>query len=190
VSKFKWVALAAAVVLVALLAVGATTVFAAGQKPASGKQAGPQQQQGAGNNLEAARKRIDRMITRLNGMKDRRLAGFKKIQARLDKAIETLAAKGLDVSKLKSDEEALVSKVNAASAKCDQVIAALQNAKAADSLDSLKAAAKDAMAGARELRSDMKEIRTFARTVIKADIKALRGQAGQGANPANPEPAL
>jgi phage shock protein A len=188
VSKFKWVALAAAVVLVALLAVGATTVFAAGQKPAEGSQVN--QQQGAGNNLEAARKRIDRMITRLNGMKDRRLAGFKKIQARLDKAIETLAAKGLDVSKLKSDEEALVTKVNAASAKCDQVIAALQNAKAADSLDSLKAAAKDAMAGARELRSDMKEIRTFARTVIKADIKALRGQAGQGANPANPEPAL
>ena len=187
-SRFKWVALAAAVVLVALLAVGATTVFAAGQKRASGKQ--EIQQQGAGNNLETARQRIDKAVQKLTGMKDKRLAGFKKVQDRLNKAIEAFATKGLGVSKLKSDLEALASKVNAASAKCDEVIAALRNAKAQDTLEKLRAAAKDALGSARGLRADMKEIRTFAKTVIRADIQSLRGQVGQGANPANTEPAL
>ncbi len=177
-SRSKWVVLAVAVVLVALLAVGATTAFAAGQKPATR------------NNLEAARKRIDKVIAKLNGVKDKRLAAFKKVQDRLDKAIEAFAAKGLDVSKLKSDEKALVSKVNAASAKCDEVVAALQNAKAQDSLSKLKAAAKDALAIARGLRADIKKIRTFARTVIRPDIRALRRQVRQGASPANTAPAL
>ena len=176
-SRSKWVVLAVAVVLVALLAVGATTAFAAGQK-------------GAGNKLEAARKRIDKVITKLNGVKDKRLAAFKKVKDRLDKAIEAFAAKGLNVSKLKSDEEALVSKVKAASAKCDEVIAALQNAKAQDSLSKLKAAAKGALASARGLRADIKKIRTFVRTVIRPDIRALKRQVRQGASPANTAPAL
>ncbi len=179
-TRYKWAALAAVIVLVALLAVGATTVFAAGQKPA-----GTQGKQGRvlGNNVDVARQRIDRAIQKLTRMKGKRLAAFDKAKARLDKAIENFASKGLDVSRVKSDEQALVAKAEAASKKCDDVIAALENAKAQDTLDKLKAQAKDALGQARELRRDMQDIRSFAKTVVKADIKALRGQLNQGTNP-------
>ena len=179
-TKFKWVALAAAVVLLALLAAGATTVFATGQKSAGTLGIKGQR---LGNNIDVARQRIDRAIQKLTRMQDRRLAAFDKAKARLDKAITNFASKGLDVSKLKSDEEELVSRVNAASGKCDEVITALQNAKAQDTIDKLKEQAREALGRARELRRDVKGIRVFVKTVIKADIKDLRSLPNQGTKP-------
>jgi predicted nucleic acid-binding Zn-ribbon protein len=179
-TKSNWVALAAAVVLLALLAAGATTVFATGNNSAGNRVI---QVQGLGKNIDVARQRIDRAIQKLTRMKAARLAAFNMAKAQLDKAITNFALKGLDVSKLKSDVEALVSMVDAASAKCDEVIAALRNAKAQDTIEKLKEQAREALGRVRELRRDMQSIRGFVKTVIKADIKDLRSLLNQGTRP-------
>ncbi|PKQ27424.1 MAG: hypothetical protein CVT63_08080 [Candidatus Anoxymicrobium japonicum] len=117
-------ALIVGIVLVALLVTGSSQTFAAGKKPAGEHDrrgaVGNQDRMGnqdrsnkgdRGNRAERAGKRIDRAIAKLK----KQSATFKKIDERIKKAADAFAAMGLDVSKLRSDEEALTSKINAAS---------------------------------------------------------------------------
>jgi len=165
------------VVLLALLSLFATVALAAGDTGAKGKR-------GTGDRVERAKQRIDKAVGRLTQLKEKRLSASRKAENAIDRAADNFAAKGLDVSKLRSDDAELKSKVEAAAGECDAVIGELNKAKSlasADSAEQFRSAVKSAMGNARDLRSDVKDIRTFIKTVVRPDIQALRSQAGRGA---------
>lgn len=172
-----------ALVLVMALAIAATLATGAAQALPSG-QVGSQVQQGSGKDAGAkgdkAEERIQKAIERLNGLKEKKLAAFDKRIEKAKKASEKFASKGLDVTKLNADISALEAMVAGAAKEVDQVIAALKKAESlasGENSEEFKSAAKDALAKAKALKQQIAEVRRYAGSTVKADIKALAQQA-------------
>ncbi|MHB8896419.1 MAG: hypothetical protein ACYC99_14735 [Candidatus Geothermincolia bacterium] len=175
-------ALVTGIVIAAVLAVGLTQAVAAPADATVGKQL----KQGKGENVEARldkiKKRIEAAIAKLEQLKDKKLGNFKTLEDKVKKAADTYASKGQDVTKLRADLEALNAKVAGAGKEVDAIIADLKNAESlatAETLDKFKAAAKDAMSKRRALVEQIREIKEYAKTVIRPELKSLAGKAGK-----------
>lgn len=127
--------------------------------------------------------RIDRAVEKLEQFKEKRLASFEEVRDKLEKAIDSFADKGLDVSALEDHIAELESKVEGAAGACDKVIGQLEDTKGLakpETAAEFKSALKSAMAGAKAVRKDIKELRSYMNTVIRKDIQKLRAQAARG----------
>jgi hypothetical protein len=182
----KKAAIVAALFVVLTLAL-AGTALAAQQAPASGSK------KDASARLEQVKKRIAKRIERVEKMKAKALARASKADARLKKAIDTLKAQGKDTSKLVADREVALSKIETAKADFDALVKKMKEAQGlvtAATLEQLKAAQQAAKELGMRVRSDVKDIRQYAKTVLLPEIRSLKGTNGGGKKQTNTSPAF
>jgi chromosome segregation ATPase len=162
-----------AALVVALTLALTCVAFAAQTAPTA-----PGTKKNAAARLEKAKKRIANMVERADKMKARALKRVKKADARFQKAVDKLKSQGKDVSKLLADREVLASKVKVAEQDFDAIVAKLKEAEglaAESTLEQFRAALQEAKELRGRVRTDLQEIRNYAKTVIIPLIKELNG---------------
>lgn len=128
---------------------------------------------------EGVIRRIDNRIAAYNNNKDRHLNEYRKVKERALALADRLDGRGYDTSKIRADAQTLNVKIVKAAQDYDSFIAKLEEAKAQDCGDA-QGIFRKTMGQSREFlktfRASVADIRTFIRTVLHPDIKALRSQ--------------
>lgn len=148
---------------------------------ASAAQTAPSGKKDAGARIEKAKNRIEKMISRAEQMKKKAINRTRKARDKLNKVAGELKAQGKDISKLLADLDVLESKLKTAGQDADALINKLKEARGLASqatVEQLKAALKSAGEIRGRVRADIKEIRQYVRTVIRPEIRSLRGNSG------------
>ena len=130
----------------------------------------------AGARLEKAKERISKTIERAEKVREKALERAKKGFDRLNKVIGKLEEQGKDVSRLIEYREVLASKLKTAESDFDALISKLKEAEGLASektLEQFKAALKEAKELRGRIKADVREMKRYARTVIRPAIKAL-----------------
>lgn len=170
------VAIATALVLAVVLAL--TTVGALAQT------VGPEQrQEQRGQKLEDRAKRIQNriavMVARFNANRERHVATYERIKAKVREVIANLSAKGYDTSRLSEDLKAFDAKVVRFGKDCALLMEKLAEAQkytAGQPEGQFRAAIGEARAQLRVVRADILDIKKFYRSVIKPGVQALKSQ--------------
>ncbi|OGC49859.1 hypothetical protein A2716_00655 [candidate division WWE3 bacterium RIFCSPHIGHO2_01_FULL_40_23] len=121
--------------------------------------------------------RIQNRITRYDSLKDMHLKRYQNLREKVARIITSLEAKGLDVTKLKTDLEMLDAKIKKAQDDYAAFIAKLKETKdlsCGSSEGEFKAKLDEARALLKTFREDLEDIRNFYKTTIKADVLELR----------------
>jgi len=133
----------------------------------------------AGARIENAKKRIAKAIERAGKVKDKALKKAKNAEDRLNKVIGKLQAQGKDVSKLLQYKEVLASGLKTAESDYNALISKLKEAEglaSATTAVQLKAAVKEAKQLRGRVKADVKEMKQYAKTVVRPAIKSLMGK--------------
>jgi DNA repair exonuclease SbcCD ATPase subunit len=134
----------------------------------------------AGARIEQVKQRLAKAIERAGKVKDKALKQAKAGEERLDKAISTLKGQGKDVSKLLQYKEVLASGLKTAESDYNALISKLKEAEglaSAATAVQLKAALQEAKQLRGRVKADAKEIKKYARTVVRPAIKKLMGKS-------------
>ena len=105
------------------------------------------------------------------------LKRYQTLREKVARIITSLEAKGLDVTKLKTDLEMLDAKIKKAQDDYAAFIAKLKETKdlsCGSSEGEFKAKLDEARALLKTFREDLEDIRNFYKTTIKADVLELR----------------
>jgi DNA repair exonuclease SbcCD ATPase subunit len=138
-----------------------------------------------GTRVEKAKQRIANMIDRLEKTKAKALDRFKKVDERLKQAIDKLKSQGKDTSKISADRDVILSMVKTAEQDFDAAISKLKEADglaAQSTIEQFKAALKEAKELGKRVRTDVKEIRKYIRTVLIPQIKPAAGKGAPNQN--------
>ena len=139
----------------------------------------PSGNKNAGARIEQAKQRLAKAIERAGKVKDKALKQAKTAEDRLDKAISTLKGNGKDVSKLLQYKEVLASGLKTAESDFNALISKLKEAEglvSAKTAIELKAAVKEAKQLRGRVKADVKEMKQYAKTVVRPAIKSLMGK--------------
>lgn len=172
--------IAVAIALAAVLATGVAQALPA--SPQIGEQVQQGTEKASGDRLEKAKARIAKAVSKVEKLKEKGVTAFEKRIEKAKEASAKFASLGLDVTKLNADIAALEAKVSGAAREADQVIAALKKAESlatAETAEEFKTAAKDALGKVKALKKQIQEIREYAKSTIKPEIKALMKKARQ-----------
>lgn len=124
--------------------------------------------------------RIELVIARFNNNMERHVAAYNAVKAKVTEMITTLAAKGYDVSKLKTDLQTWDEMIRKAAQDYATFINYLKTAQQYAPYES-QGQFKDAIEQARRqlhvYRQDVLDIRHYYQTVIRPDVAALAEQS-------------
>ena len=134
----------------------------------------------AGARIEQVKQRLANAIEKAGKIKDKALKQAKAGEDRLDKAISTLKGQGKDVSKLVQYKEVLASGLKTVESDYNTLVSKLKEAESLASATTpvqLKAALKEAKQLRGRVKTDVKEIRKYTRTVVRPEIRKLTGKS-------------
>jgi len=157
------------------------------QQQTQTQQLTPQQQARA----KRIQERIGLVISRFNALKERHIATYQRIKARVQQIVTTLSARGYDTSRLAQDLQTFDSKVVKAGQDYVTFIGYMTTAQQYapyESQGQFLAAIQSARQQLRVFRSDLLDARNYYWTVIRPDVVALKAQkpATQPAAPTTP----
>lgn len=124
--------------------------------------------------------RLDLVIARFNNNKERHIARYNAVKAKITEIVTTMSAKGYDTSKLASDLQKWDAMVVKTATDYATLISLLQTARGFApyaSQGQFVSAMNQARAQLRVVRKDSLDARTMYQTVIRPDVQALAKQA-------------
>lgn len=145
----------------------------------AGRQVGSPSGKSVEKRCEAAIRIIDKRIEQYNKTKDAHLMKYKNMKEHFLALADRLDKKGLDTSKLRADGKTLDNMIAKAASDYAAFIQKLTDAKqfpCGTSQGAFKNAMEQARAQLKVFHSDVKDIRSFFKTVIRPDLQALRAQ--------------
>jgi hypothetical protein len=174
-----------ALIVAALL----TSAVAVGQAVPRGSV--PQQrQERQDQRARIIQERIDLIIARFNNNRERHIASYSAVKAKVTEIVKTMSAKGYDTSRLASDLQTWDVMLVKIGNDYSTVISLLQTARQYApyaSQGQFVSAMSQARAQLRVVRQDSLDARNMYQTVIRPDVRALAGQTPKA--PASTAPA-
>jgi hypothetical protein len=155
-----------------------------GPRPTTPRQSAAEQRRDTRS--EIITERIETMIARFNNNKDRHVAAYNAVKAKVTEIVTTMSAKGYDTSKLQADLVTWDQMVVKAAQDYAAFINLLQNAEQFTPLGSegqFQSAMAQARAQLRLFRQDSLDVRNYYQTVIRPDVAALAGQSPAATTP-------
>lgn len=168
-------ALALAAMLTSAVAAGPTTPR--GSTPRGSVP--EQRQERIDQRAENIQQRLDLIIARFNNNKERHIARYNAVKAKITEIVTTMSAKGYDTSKLAKDLQEWDALVVKTATDYATFIGLLQTARQYAPYASegqFAAAMSKARAQLKVVRQDSLDARTMYQTVIRPDVKALASQ--------------